>query len=70
MQKMLDSGKVKNIGVSNFQIRHLEKLLRDPTCKVVPAVNQLEVRKLQEIPISSECALSNSVVQLHPYNPS
>uniref|UniRef100_A0A8H7KAJ5 NADP-dependent oxidoreductase domain-containing protein n=1 Tax=Bionectria ochroleuca TaxID=29856 RepID=A0A8H7KAJ5_BIOOC len=43
MQKMLDSGKVKNIGVSNFQIRHLEKLLSDPTCKVVPAVNQLEL---------------------------
>ncbi|CAH0050426.1 unnamed protein product [Clonostachys solani] len=45
MQKMLGSGKVKNIGVSNFQIRHLEKLLSDPTCKVVPAVNQLEVRQ-------------------------
>ncbi|KAH7309827.1 NADP-dependent oxidoreductase domain-containing protein [Stachybotrys elegans] len=43
MQKMLDSGKVKNIGVSNFQIRHLERLLNDPSCQVVPAVNQLEL---------------------------
>ncbi|KIW90260.1 uncharacterized protein Z519_08904 [Cladophialophora bantiana CBS 173.52] len=43
MQKLLDTGKVKNIGVSNFQIRHLEKLLGDPSCKVVPAVNQIEL---------------------------
>lgn len=43
MQKLLDLGKVKNIGVSNFQIRHLEALLADPTCKVVPAVNQIEL---------------------------
>jgi len=44
MQKLLDAGKVRNIGVSNFQIRHLEKLLGDPSCKIIPAVNQLEVR--------------------------
>ncbi|KAL6245853.1 hypothetical protein RBB50_007006 [Rhinocladiella similis] len=43
MQKLLDTGKVKNIGVSNFQIRHLEKLLNDPSCKVIPAVNQIEL---------------------------
>lgn len=43
MQKLLSTGKVKNIGVSNFQIRHLEKLLNDPSCKVVPAVNQIEL---------------------------
>lgn len=46
MQKLLETGKAKNIGVSNFQIRHLEKLLSDPSCKVVPAVNQLEVSHL------------------------
>lgn len=45
MQKLLDIGKVMSIGVSNFQIRHLEKLLADPSCKVVPAVNQIEVRQ-------------------------
>lgn len=43
MQKLLGTGKVKSIGVSNFQITHLEKLLSDPSCKVVPAVNQIEV---------------------------
>ncbi|KAL1879676.1 hypothetical protein VTK73DRAFT_6851 [Phialemonium thermophilum] len=43
MQKLLDTGKVRNIGVSNFGIRNLERLLNDPSCKVVPAVNQVEL---------------------------
>ncbi len=43
MQKLLATGKVRNIGVSNFQIRHLDKLLNDPSCKIIPAVNQIEV---------------------------
>jgi glycerol 2-dehydrogenase (NADP+) len=43
MQKLLNTGKVKTIGVSNFQISHLERLLNDPSCKVVPAVNQIEL---------------------------
>ena len=40
MQKLLGTGKVRNIGVSNFGIRNLEKLLNDPSCKVgvVPAL--------------------------------
>lgn len=44
MQKVLQSGKARNIGVSNFGITHLETLLKDPSCTVVPAVNQIEVR--------------------------
>jgi len=43
MQKILESGRVKNIGVSNFAIKNLETLLNDPTCKVVPATNQIEL---------------------------
>lgn len=34
MQKLPETGKVKNIGVSNFGITHLERLLSDPSCKV------------------------------------
>jgi glycerol 2-dehydrogenase (NADP+) len=33
--------KVKSIGISNFTIPLLEKLL--PHCKVVPATNQIEI---------------------------
>jgi len=43
MQKLPATGKVKNIGVSNFGIKNLEKLLNDPSCKIVPAVNQVEL---------------------------
>lgn len=43
MQKLKHSGRVLNIGVSNFGIKNLEILLNDPTCKIVPAVNQIEL---------------------------
>ncbi|KAI1437231.1 aldo/keto reductase family protein [Xylaria sp. CBS 124048] len=43
MQKLLGTGKVRNIGVSNFGITNLEKLLNDPSCKVKPSVNQIEL---------------------------
>ncbi|KAK4235757.1 Aldo/keto reductase [Achaetomium macrosporum] len=43
MQKLVETGKVKNIGVSNFGIKNLERLLNDPSCKIVPAVNQIEL---------------------------
>ncbi|RJE24266.1 Aldo/keto reductase family [Aspergillus sclerotialis] len=43
LQKLPATGKVKNIGVSNFGIKNLEKLLNDPSCKIVPAVNQIEL---------------------------
>jgi len=43
MQKLPATGKVRNIGVSNFGIQHLERLLNDPSCKIVPAVNQIEL---------------------------
>ena len=34
-------GKVKSIGISNFSITLLEKLL--PECKVIPATNQVQL---------------------------
>jgi glycerol 2-dehydrogenase (NADP+) len=43
MQALPATGKVRNIGVSNFGIRQLEKLLSDPRTTIVPAVNQIEL---------------------------
>ena len=43
MQKLPATGKVKNIGVSNFGIKNLEILLNHESCKIVPAVNQIEL---------------------------
>jgi 2,5-diketo-D-gluconate reductase A len=41
MQEMYESGRVKAIGVSNFQTAHLQRLFDETS--IVPAVNQIEV---------------------------
>ncbi len=41
MEKMYESGKVRAIGVSNFQPTHLNRLANETT--ITPAVNQVEV---------------------------
>ena len=41
MEEIYRGGKVRAIGVSNFQTHHLDRLLGE--CSVVPAVNQIEV---------------------------
>jgi len=40
MERILEEGKARAIGVSNYTIRHLDELLA--RCKVPPAVNQVE----------------------------
>jgi len=42
LQKLPATGKVRNIGVSNFGIRNLQKLL-DTKPAIIPAVNQIEL---------------------------
>ncbi|WP_339225414.1 aldo/keto reductase [Paenibacillus sp. FSL H8-0332] len=44
IEKLYADGKVRAIGVSNFQINHLEDLLADATVK--PMVNQVELHPL------------------------
>ena len=41
MERLYKEGRVKAIGVSNFQPAHLERLAAE--CEVVPAVNQVEL---------------------------
>ena len=43
LQKLPATGKVRNIGVSNFENKNLIKLLEHPDTKIVPAVNQIEL---------------------------
>ncbi len=40
LEKLYEDGRVKAIGVCNFDIEHLERILDE--CNVVPAVNQIE----------------------------
>lgn len=44
--EILGSGRSSSIGVSNFEIEHLEQLLRETG--VVPAVNQIELHPLHQ----------------------
>lgn len=49
-EKAVDLGKVRGIGVSNFQIAHLEKIMTNSA--TVPAINQVELHPgLQQAPL-------------------
>lgn len=41
MEKLVESGRAKHIGVSNFSITNLQIILKD--CTIRPAVNQVEL---------------------------
>jgi glycerol 2-dehydrogenase (NADP+) len=66
MQKLPATGKVKNIGVSNFGIKNLEILLNDPSCKVFLFPHNFERLLLT---LSSIVPAVNQI-ELHPNNPS
>lgn len=40
MERLYKDGRVKSIGVSNFQVHHLEDLMKD--AEIVPVINQVE----------------------------
>ncbi|RKP47335.1 aldo/keto reductase [Cohnella endophytica] len=44
LEEMYDQGRVRAIGVSNFNIHHLEDLMG--TCRIKPMVNQVELHPL------------------------
>lgn len=46
MQKLLNTGKVRSIGISNFTKKKVQALLADPGVTVKPVVNQIELHPL------------------------
>ncbi|VEU20730.1 DEKNAAC101535 [Brettanomyces naardenensis] len=44
LEEAVQSGDVKDIGVSNYEIEHLQELLENPNLKIKPSINQLEVQ--------------------------
>ena len=66
MEAMLESGKCRAIGVSNYTIRHLQQLMRQST--TVPAVNQVEFSPyLYQKDLLEFCR--NNGIQLESYSP-
>ncbi|HWI49613.1 MAG TPA: aldo/keto reductase, partial [Rummeliibacillus sp.] len=54
LEELYNKNKVKTIGVSNFHVHHLEKLLANTT--VVPAVNQIEFQpRLTQLEVREYC---------------
>lgn len=66
LETLYRDGKARAIGVSNFQIHHLEDLLE--TCSIVPAINQVEYHPLlQQRELLAYCRGRN--IRLEAWSP-
>ncbi|MTH53456.1 aldo/keto reductase [Bacillus mangrovi] len=66
MEKLYKEGKVKAIGVSNFQVHHLEDLMKD--AEVTPMVNQIEFHpKLAQEKVRAFC--KDNGIQVEAWSP-
>ena len=64
LEKLYKDGRVKAIGVCNFAIEHLERILNE--CEVVPAVNQVECHPyLQQKELKDFCEKHNILVEAY-----
>lgn len=64
MEKLLEQGKCKSIGVSNFMISHLEQLLQNTS--VIPAVNQIEFNPfMYDTDVYNYCINKNIIVEAY-----
>ncbi len=62
LEKLYSEGRVKAIGVSNFTVEHLERLMNEST--IVPAVNQIELHPyLTQAPLREFCQQNDIVVE-------
>ena len=60
LEKLYSEGRVKAIGVSNFTVEHLERLMNEST--IVPAVNQIELHPyLTQAPLREFCQQNDIV---------
>lgn len=66
MEKLLSTGKVRTIGVSNFNERRLKELLE--VAKVVPAVNQIEAHPYIQQPALFDLCKANNIL-IEAYSP-
>ncbi|MFK7961271.1 MAG: aldo/keto reductase [Phycisphaerales bacterium] len=60
MEEALASGRVRAIGVSNFQVHHIEELVR--SCQVRPMVNQVEFHPQLRQPELMACCREHGIV--------
>ena len=64
MEKLVDEGLVKAIGISNFHSKQIERLMNN--CRIKPVVNQIECNVyIQQVPIRKTCEKYGIVVQAY-----
>ncbi|CAK9303699.1 unnamed protein product [Gordionus sp. m RMFG-2023] len=69
LEQMVKEGRLKNIGVSNFNINHLENLVTN--CTIKPAVNQVEFHPYiyqTQKKLLAYCQSPNLNIQLQSYS--
>lgn len=67
LEEMVEKGKVRNIGISNFNIRRIQNLTANPL-KIKPAVNQVELNYWNPQPELLKWAKDNNLL-LEAYSP-
>ena len=66
LEEIYESGRAKAIGVCNFHVQHLEKLMAN--AKVTPAINQIELHpRLAQHEIREYCVSKN--IQVESWSP-
>jgi len=64
LQQCVSKGWVRDIGVSNFTVSHLTKLIKNPEVTIVPAVNQVEFNPyMVNSPLLDYCNKNNILLQ-------
>ncbi|EMD49067.1 aldose reductase [Entamoeba histolytica HM-3:IMSS] len=64
MEKLVDEGLVKSIGLSNFTIPQIEKIMK--MCRIKPVINQVELNVyLQQNKLREVCKSYNIVVEAY-----
>ncbi|ASP28179.1 aldo/keto reductase [Spiroplasma corruscae] len=62
LEEAVDDGKVKSIGVSNFQKHHLDELMQN--CRIKPVINQIELHPaLRNKEVVDACKKYNILVE-------
>ncbi|KJA17444.1 hypothetical protein HYPSUDRAFT_46386 [Hypholoma sublateritium FD-334 SS-4] len=67
LEEMVEKGKVRNIGISNFNIRRIKNLTANPL-KIMPAVNQVELSYWNPQPELLKWSKENGLL-LEAYSP-
>ena len=66
MEELVVLGLVKNIGVSNFSVGLIKRILSIPNLKIIPAVNQVELHPyLPQSELREFCAKNGIVVEAY-----